>query len=94
MPFGSYQHVAVDKVTDKTPVVIKVPSKHFRAVNLEVEGKDNSHIDADIETSKKQQEAWAKFLSVYGYPKLANTKGDLFVSKSTNRPEVHSTEGC
>ena len=75
--FGSYQHVAVDKVTGKTvPFVIKVPSKHFRAVNLEVEGKTIRTLMPMTKTSKKQQEAWAKFLSVYGYPKLANTKGD------------------
>ena len=75
--FGSYQHVALDKVTGKTvPFVIKVPSKHFRAVNLEVEGKTIRTLMPMTKTSKKQQEAWAKFLSVYGYPKLANTKGD------------------
>ncbi len=75
--FGSYQHVAIDKITGKTvPFVIKVPSKHFRAVNLEIEGKTIRTLMPMTKTSKKQQEAWAKFLSVYGYPSLANTKGD------------------
>lgn len=75
--FGSYQHVAIDKITGKTvPFVIKVPSKHFRAVNLEIEGKTIRTLMPMTKTSKKQQEAWAKFLSVYGYPSLANTRGD------------------
>ncbi len=75
--FGSYQHVAIDKITGKrVPFVIKVPSKHFRAVNLEIEGKTIRTLMPMTKTSKKQQEAWAKFLSVYGYPSLANSKGD------------------
>jgi hypothetical protein len=75
--FGSYMHTGVDKKTGKkVPYVIKIPSKDFRAVNVEVEGKTIRTLMPMRKTSKKQQQAWAKFLSVYGYPKLANTKGD------------------
>lgn len=75
--FGTYMHTAIDKVTEKeVPFVIKVPSSRFRAVNLEVDGKTIRTLMPMVKTSKAQQEAWAKFLSVYGYPKLANTKGD------------------
>ena len=75
--FGSYMHTGIDKKTGKkVPYVIKIPSKDFRAVNVEVEGKTIRTLMPMRKTSKKQQEAWAKFLSVYGYPKLANTKGD------------------
>ena len=75
--FGSYMHTGVDKKTGKkVPYVIKIPSKDFRAVNVEVEGKTIRTLMPMRKTSKAQQQAWAKFLSVYGYPKLANTKGD------------------
>jgi hypothetical protein len=75
--FGSYMHTGIDKKTGrKVPYVIKIPSKDFRAVNVEVEGKTIRTLMPMRKTSKAQQQAWAKFLSVYGYPKLANTKGD------------------
>ena len=75
--FGSYMHTGVDKKTGKkVPYVIKIPSKDFRAVNVEVEGKTIRTLMPMRKTSKAQQQTWAKFLSVYGYPKLANTKGD------------------
>ena len=70
-------HVGEDKKTGKTvPYVIKIPSSKFRAINLEVEGKTIRTLMPMTKTSKAQQQAWAKFLTVYGYPKLANTKGD------------------
>ena len=75
--FNSYMHVGEDKKTGKTvPYVIKIPSSKFRAINLEVEGKTIRTLMPMTKTSKAQQQAWAKFLTVYGYPKLANTKGD------------------
>ncbi len=75
--FNSYMHVGDDKKTGKSvPYVIKVPSSKFRAVNLEVGGKTIRTLMPMTKTSKAQQNAWAKFLTVYGYPKLANTKGD------------------
>jgi hypothetical protein len=75
--FGTYMHTAIDKKTEReVPFVIKVPSKDFRAVNVEVEGKTIRTLMPMRKTSKAQQQAWAKFLSVYGYPKLSNTKGD------------------
>lgn len=75
--YGSYMHTGIDKKTGKkVPYVIKIPASRFRAVNVEVDGKTIRTLMPMVKTSKAQQEAWAKFLSVYGYPKLANTKGD------------------
>lgn len=75
--YNSYMHYGTDKKTGKkVPFVIKVPSNKFRAVNLEVGGKTIRTLMPMTKTSKAQQNAWAKFLTVYGYPKLANTKGD------------------
>ena len=75
--YGSYMHTGIDKKTGKkVPYVIKVPASRFRAVNVEVDGKTIRTLMPMVKTSKAQQDAWAKFLSVYGYPKLANTKGD------------------
>lgn len=75
--FGSYMHTGIDKKTGKkVPYVIKVPASRFRAVNVDVDGKTIRTLMPMVKTSKAQQDAWAKFLSVYGYPKLANTKGD------------------
>ena len=75
--FGSYMHYGTDKKTGKkVPYVVKVPSSKFRAVNLEVEGKNIRTLMPMKKTTKAQQTAWSKFLSIYGYPKLSNTKGD------------------
>lgn len=75
--YGSYMHTGIDKKTGKkVPYVIKIPASRFRAVNVEVDGKTIRTLMPMVKTSKAQQEAWANFLSVYGYPKLANTKGD------------------
>ena len=75
--YGSYMHTGIDKKTGKkVPYVIKIPASRFRAVNVEVDGKTIRTLMPMVKTSKAQQESWAKFLSVYGYPKLANTKGD------------------
>jgi hypothetical protein len=75
--FGSYMHVGIDKKTGKkVPFVIKIPAKLFKPHNMEVEGKTIKTLMPMKKSNKKQVQAWANFLTVYGYPKVANTKGD------------------
>ena len=70
-------HYGVDKKTGKkVPFVIKIPAKLFKPHNMQVEGKTIKTLMPMKKSNKKQVQAWANFLAVYGYPKVANTKGD------------------
>lgn len=75
--FGTYMHYGKDKKTGKkVPYVIKIPAKLFKPHNVQIEGKTIKTLMPMKKSNKKQVKAWADFLSIYGYPKVANTKGD------------------
>ena len=70
-------HYGKDKKTGKkVPYVIKIPAKLFKPHNVQIEGKTIKTLMPMKKSNKKQVKAWADFLSIYGYPKVANTKGD------------------
>ena len=61
-------HAATHKDSgEEVPWLMRLPASHFKAANSNVDGKNYRTIGL-MKGSKKLQEAWGKFGTVYGMP--------------------------
>ena len=71
---GVFVHTATHKDSgEEVPWLIRLPTSHFKAANSNVDGKNYRTIGL-MKGSKKLQDAWGKFGTVYGMPVFKSTK--------------------